>query len=98
MKSLNLGIIVDHDYQSGDIVSPAELMASADLVRRTLEDTVTCKQIGPCLFSFNAEQKEAAFKAINNLEEHILNLRITVTFVMLEPLDTEFKAWQANCW
>jgi hypothetical protein len=98
MKNQNLAIVVDHDYQSGDIVSPTELIASADLVRRILENSITCKQIGPCIFSFSAKQKEEAFKAINNLEERMNGLRIKASFAKIESLDEEFNYWQEKCW
>lgn len=94
MTSEFYALLADHDYEQGGTVNPISLTEKIDAFRRLLENQIQLSQIGPGIFTFNANEKEQAFKAVDALEQWASYNQLVFGFIQFAPLEKEFKNWQ----
>ena len=76
----------------------SKFFAGFEALRRLLEQTVPCKQIGACSIAFPPDMKDAVFSVIELASDKLSHYNLMINFARIESLDEEFEAWSRQRW
>lgn len=94
MLEKTFAVLIDHDWSTGSSTNGPTLAARTDALRRLLEPSINLKQMGPGLFCFREGDKEAAYEAVDHLEDWIAFNSLRYAFTEISSLEEDFETWK----